>query len=164
LLPWLKGVETGDIADPMALADGIGQTSIASDTGELTRDWKDGVYTIDTPRTQAVMGWVGGKEIALKDVTFSLTTPKATVAVSSLDGEPIASSKRLLISFAAQTNVSGKPLVVRAEPVVGTLNLKGDFSIQPLSPSGSPLTTLNAVDSINLSGKLPTHWFLVSRK
>ena len=43
---------------------------------------------IDTPRTQAAMGWIGGKQIKLADVEIAATTRNATVAVQSLDDQP----------------------------------------------------------------------------
>ena len=65
-----------------------------SDTGELRRDWEQGVYSIDTPRTQAAMGWIGGKQIKLADVEIAVTTRNATVAVQSLDERPISGHAR----------------------------------------------------------------------
>ena len=47
-----------------------GQKSVRSDTGELKRDWKRGIQTIDTPRTQAVSGRIGGKVLELKNATL----------------------------------------------------------------------------------------------
>ena len=79
-----------------------GQSFVVSDTGELKRDWSLGIETIDTPKSQAVMGWVGKRALRLTDVTFDLETPKATVAVTSLDGQPIASSKKMLVTVVAQ--------------------------------------------------------------
>jgi hypothetical protein len=56
-----------------------------SDTGELRRNWEQGTNVIDTPRTQAAMGWIGGKTIGLE---VDVTTRNATVAVQSLDTIP----------------------------------------------------------------------------
>ena len=58
-LPWLKPSETpGDVnvvTDPDHDHIPAGATEVRSDTGELARNWTEGVQTIDTPRTQAVM-------------------------------------------------------------------------------------------------------------
>ena len=69
-LPWLKPSEiSGDVrilTDPDHDHIPAGQTSVRSDTGELTRSWKAGIQTINTPRTQAVSGWIGGKSLDLE--------------------------------------------------------------------------------------------------
>src|SRR5690606_11592444 len=78
-----------------------GQQRIVSDTGEITRDWEGGYHTVDTPRTQGAAGWIGGREIKLRNVAFRLRTPKAAIALSSLDGEPIERSTNVLLSAAA---------------------------------------------------------------
>ena len=44
-----------------------------------------GTFSVDTPRTQAAMGFIGGKRINLRDVDIEVTTRNATVAVQSLD-------------------------------------------------------------------------------
>ena len=106
-LPWLKPahIPPGAIVlnDPQTavLADNV--TEAISDTGQLTRNWQQGIYTIDTPRTQAAMGWIGGKKIDLGDVELEITTPNATVAVQSLGNSPIAKSDDLLISLGARS-------------------------------------------------------------
>ncbi|GIW75630.1 MAG: hypothetical protein KatS3mg104_0693 [Phycisphaerae bacterium] len=62
-LPWIQN-QTSDsiVSDPSQLADGIGENSITSDTGELVRNWSQGVFSINSPRTQAVMGWIKDQE------------------------------------------------------------------------------------------------------
>ena len=64
-LPWLKPSQpTGDltvVTDPDHDFIPEGQSFVRSDTGELMRDWEKGIHTIDSPRTQAVSGWIGGK-------------------------------------------------------------------------------------------------------
>ena len=62
---------------------------MASDTGELVRSLLGGYQLIDTPRTQAASGWIGGRVIDLGAVRVALDTGKATVAVTSLDEAPI---------------------------------------------------------------------------
>jgi hypothetical protein len=161
LLPWLNGVEQG-ASDPMQIADGVGETSITSDTGQLTRDWADGLYTINTPRTQAAMGWMKGREYKLADVTFRITTPKATVAVTSLDGEPIATSKQMLLTATAQAGMKGKPARVMAEMVEGEVDFGNPVRYQPLSPTGARLAPAVA-GPVRLTAAAGTHWYIVTR-
>jgi hypothetical protein len=106
-LPWL---EQGDIpagakilTDPRQSLIGADATEIVSDSGELRRNWELGTFTINTPMTQAAMGWVGGKKISLADVDIATITRNATVVVQSLDGKPISKSGAILISFGARS-------------------------------------------------------------
>ncbi|MEJ7637145.1 MAG: hypothetical protein WKF75_03925 [Singulisphaera sp.] len=71
-----------------------GRDFVESDTGELRRDWVQGVQTINSSMTQSASGWIGGRSIELEDVTFRIDTKKAVVAVTSLDGLPIRESAR----------------------------------------------------------------------
>jgi hypothetical protein len=93
------------------------------------------VQVIDTPRSQAASGWVGGRRIETRDAMFDITTPKATVALTSLDGRPIATSKLILVT-AVGRSVAGRGGTYRSEPVEGTLRLRsqaGPLGLVPLS-------------------------------
>ena len=69
-----------------------------SDTGELVNDFGRGVFTIDTPRCQAVVGFPDRTgRIELRDVAFDLHKP-CTAVVISLSGEPIRQATRLLVA------------------------------------------------------------------
>jgi len=95
-----------------------------SDTGELRRNWEQGIYTINTPRTQAAMGWIGGQQISLADVEISSNTKNATVAVQSLDDKSIRMSRSLMISLCARSFPSvGNRMPFHSEPVLGELIL-----------------------------------------
>jgi len=91
------------ISDPGFDAIGEGTDKVCSDTGEICRDWVEGILTVDTAKSQIASGWLGGREVALGDVTVALSTPNASVAVQSLDEEPLAASGRIMISLAAQS-------------------------------------------------------------
>jgi hypothetical protein len=125
-LPWLekKAIPAGArvFSDPNQSFVMSNDAEAVSDTRELRRDWVQGTYTIDTPRTQAAMGWVGGKTFVLADVEILVSTPNATVVVQSLDDNPIGKSRRIMISFAARSGLSpGSQKAVYSEPVEGTL-------------------------------------------
>jgi len=114
-----------------------GQNFVASDTGELKRDWSLGVETIDTPLSQAAFGWIGGRSIALHDVALEIETQKAAVAVTSLDDRPIATSKKMLVTLVAQVAASpGDKLPFLSQPVQGTIALRASQPLRlvPLSP------------------------------
>ncbi len=96
-----------------------------TDTGELKRNWKQGIYTIDTPRTQAVTGWIGGESISLGNIKVQVKTANASVVVQSLDNAPVAQSKDLLISLGTRAipkEDDKTPFYV--EPLEGTLSLQ----------------------------------------
>jgi hypothetical protein len=153
-----------------------GQPFVQSDTGEIKRDFSQGVETIDTPRSQGAMGWIGGRRIHLTDVDIDLQTRKASVIVTSLDGKPIASSERLLLTAVAQVAASPDdklPLV--AEPIEGTVQLRGTRRLRmiPLSPRANPGGSNEKLQvaapapganplAFKLTRGIPTHWFLLA--
>ena len=188
-LPWLKPSETsGDVTvltDPDHDHIPPGQTLVRSDTGELVRNWTEGVQTIDTPRTQAVSGWIGGKALALKDASFQFKTTKAVVALSSIDDQPLSSSRFILITAVGQARPSpatdmGKALPGRAaehlpflsEPVTGTITLrtKADgLELLSLGPDGKVVSrTTPLSENETLTIRLPsgrgTHWYVLKAR
>jgi hypothetical protein len=154
-----------------------GQTKVRSDTGELERDWEAGTQTIDTPRTQAATGWVGGRKVALHDVELRIDTPAAAVALTSLDGRPIASSARILVTVAAQAVASDRdnhpPFL--SQPVTGAFALRAakppemtpiypvDPGAPPARPAGKPVRGTREGDRylFKLPPAAATHWFLL---
>jgi hypothetical protein len=68
-------------------------------TGELTWDAKNGVVHIDTPRTQAVIGFLSAQPHGLTDVQIESATNFGALYVTAMDGDsPIAAAKHLLIT------------------------------------------------------------------
>ena len=128
-LPWLEKSAIPanakvfrDPAQPLIEANA---TEATSDTGELKRNWAKGIYTINTPKSQAAMGWIGGETIALADVEIKAKTRNATVAVQSLEDAPIAQAKRLLISLGARAvPKEGNKTPFHVEPVEGQLTIR----------------------------------------
>jgi hypothetical protein len=147
-----------------------GQDFVRSDTGELTRNWVKGYQIIDTSRTQAVHGWIGGAQLHLKATSFEMTTPKAVVAVSSLDGKAIGKSHRILISAVARAVPSpGGRMPMLSEPVKGRIRIAGPKGLKlvPLAGDGKKLgpVTLRYDDGryvVELPAHAGTHWFLLT--
>ena len=155
-------------------------TSVASDTGELRRDWAQGTQTIDTPRTQAVLGWVGDTTIQLHDVRFQLRTPKAAAVVTSLDGQPITRSRKLLLTVVGQVVASpGGKLPLLAQPITGTVAIRAalPLRVRALSPRAWPaarpadrapsnpptlLPRRQGESTFELRSSEATHWFLLT--
>jgi hypothetical protein len=129
-LPWLEQSPipsaTKILTDPNISLLDTNARGMTSDTGELQRNWEQGTYSIDTPRTQAAMGWIGGRDVNLADVRFSIVTRNATVVVQSLDGNsPISTSRAILISLGARSvPAPGNRLPFFSEPVIGRLSIR----------------------------------------
>ncbi|MGH1347452.1 MAG: glycosyl hydrolase family 5 [Nannocystales bacterium] len=154
-----------DLLDPSA-------TSIRSDTGELERDWTQGVLRIDSPRVQAASGWLGGKTITLGDLRVRVETPTATVSAISLDDAPLAGSRRILVTAVgrAEPQPDGH---VRSEPISGEIALRTQSNVKiaalgarsrawdiPEDAEAIPGTREGAWVRLPLPDA-PTHWFIL---
>jgi hypothetical protein len=147
-----------------------GRSFVQSDTGELTRNWLRGYQIIDTDRTQAIHGWIGGESLDLKQTSFEITTPKAAVAVSSLDGEAIGRSRKVLISAVARAVASSDGrMPMLSEPVEGRIRIAGPPGLQliPLAGDSGRLSALNVEYAdgkylVELPAQSGTHWFMLA--
>lgn len=176
-LDWLKPAGT----DAVTVVEQIDRdfipseaSEVVSDTGELRRDWARGVQTIDTPLTQAAQGWIGGEVIRLGDVTLRVTTSKAVVALTSLDGKPLGQSGRILITTVARVLPSeGNMMPWLAEPVRGTIQLRTgragqDLKLLNISPTGEQTAGAGltwkdgGICEISLDDPHATHWRLLA--
>jgi hypothetical protein len=172
-LPWLKPSETPAgaiiVNDPYHDFIPPGQSFVRSDTGELLRSWKFGIQQINSPKTQAVSGWIGGKLLKTADATFHFTTKKATVALTSLDDQPLEASAAILVTAIARAVPSKDgAFPYYSEPVVGEITLKSKaagLELLALSSSGSVLEKVTPESTADgLSVRLPTrrgtHWYV----
>jgi hypothetical protein len=137
-LPWLaKSVVPADaklILDAQQSLIPERASSIISDSGELARNWSEGTFTVNTPRTQAAMGWIGGKTLNLADVELAMSTGNAVVAVQSLDGKPIARSLKIMISLGARSiPQTGNSLPFYSEPVAGKIVIRAPPNLHLLA-------------------------------
>jgi hypothetical protein len=158
------------VTDPHKDFIPAGQTVVCSDTGEIRRDWGKGIQTINTPKSQAASGWIGGEEVVLGDVTLRITTPKAVVAVTALDDKDISRSRRILVSVCARVLASsGGRYPLLSEPVSGTLTLHSsipNLALAPLYADGTPWPALKLVRgegvyTITLPAGRGTHWYVL---
>jgi hypothetical protein len=77
-------------------------------TGELTWDASAGIVLIDTPRTQAVIGFLSARPHALTDVHVNSSTNFGAVYVTAMDANrPITAAKRLLITAVGPARNTG---------------------------------------------------------
>ena len=173
-LPWLKPTETPRdatiITDPNHDYIPAGQSFVRSDTDELVHNWKYGIQTINSPKTQAVAGWIGGKTLQLGDATFRFDTRNAVIALTSIDDKPLSSSEYILITTIARAiPATHDHLPYMSEPVVGTINLKTKargLQLLAMGPKGTVQERLaleNRPDglTIQLPTRRGTHWYVL---
>jgi hypothetical protein len=127
-------------------------TELRSDTDQLWRDWGRGIGTINTPRTQSAFGRLGGVVQTTSDCSFTINNAYASVVLSTLDTNPIATSGKLLLVASGRVQntgmgydllesrvvVTGSAPVV-AEPITGTVSFqtnKSSLTLYPLSVAG----------------------------
>ena len=158
---------------------------IVSDTGELTwrRRGKQGLVAVATARTQALIGFVGGKRRSAGGLTAEVSTPFCSLVLTSLDGAALETSGRMVLAAGARTAATGmrwskdrhtltawgrRP--VRIEPVKGRLLLRRREGAAPLEAvaldgAGAPLGKSRALkqsgDTAELRLDAPTVWYLI---
>ena len=132
---------------------------IVSDTGELS--WYTspgtGVVTVETARTQALIGFVKANRKVLRNLAADVTNNFAAIVLSSLDGRPLARSGKMLLTAGSRVantgmqwngartrlqNEGGPPSLI--EPVAGTVTLRNlekaaGIAVTALDGSGKPL-------------------------
>jgi len=170
-LPWLKKTGTVDgaivVTDPDRSFLPNDSVEVTSDTGELTRNWVDGVFRIDTPKSQMVAGWIGGRSFALSDVTIETGVPHAAIAVQSMTAQPIAASDRILISMGAQAVPEGKTYL--SEPVPAEIEIRAPegLSVFGLLENGRraavPFDFKDGVYTVRSNPRLRTWWYMLER-
>jgi hypothetical protein len=95
----LDGAPTGKFA-------AVPADSIVSDTGEL--GWQKGMVTIETPRTQAIIGRRLAQPKVLRHLAVDVRNMFSAIVLTSLDGAPIASSRRMLLVAATRIANTGQ--------------------------------------------------------
>ncbi|OHB64174.1 MAG: hypothetical protein A2Y77_11430 [Planctomycetes bacterium RBG_13_62_9] len=120
-------------------------------TGQIHWDLRQGLLKIDSPRTQAVVGFTENQPIVLTDTIIAVENDFAVVVVSALDGESIQQAKRLLVSTSARAQWTGMEFDERRgvitksgtppflmEPVTGKVTIRRDspMRVYRLSSSG----------------------------
>ena len=140
--------------------EAVDSIDITSDTKELrwlTSHRDSGMVTVETPRTQALIGFVAANGKSVRNLAARLDTKFATLVLSSLDGKPIANAGRLLLTAGSRvsntglkwnaertrtTDQGGPPSLI--EPVSGSITLRDiagarNVSISALDGSGRPI-------------------------
>jgi hypothetical protein len=104
-------------------------------TGELTWDAANGVVTIDTPRTQAVIGFFSARRHALSGVELRSLNRFGAVWVTSMDDRaPARSARRLLVTAVGPARNTGMEY-----QKTGTAGRLGDLWRLPSAGQGPAL-------------------------
>lgn len=155
-LPLRHATRIGGFEGPPTgtFSSGAGQPFV-SDTKELA--WHKRFISVDTARTQALVGFCEAFPAALSHLSASVKNDFAAITLASLDPTPIAKSARLLLTAGARVANSGMkwndkhttledwgvaPTVI--EPVGGAVTLKsleGAVKVEatPLDGAGRPV-------------------------
>ena len=98
------GAKSWTAMPPPPAADG----ALRSATGEVVCRPHPGLVTINTPRAQAAIGFLGSSgEIALGAITLTTGVRHAAIAVVSLDDHPLATSKQVLVQIGMPSHPTG---------------------------------------------------------
>jgi len=161
---------------------------IVSDTQQLawyTNPQKTGLVTVDTARTQALIGFVKAESKSVSNLAAQIDNRFCTILLSSMDSQPIANGAKLLliaggpVENSGQTwNSAGTDLTAFGGPptlieqVRGTIilrKLKGAHavSLQAIDGAGQPLgapvqATASGEDWKLTIGDEPTSWYEIT--
>jgi hypothetical protein len=139
-----------------------------SDTGEIRRDFRRGLLTVDTDRTQLAAGTLAGASIELSDMTLKSDLSTGAVIIQSLDRTPISQSRKIMITLSARAQPKEKnSTVFGIEPMQGELRVRASGNLVLTNTNGMPVTVAAAYrwdgeeHVVNLSALPGTPWLLL---
>ena len=155
--------------------------TIRSITGELLWDYGRELITVESAKTQAVIGKAGGKEISLPAVSVKCETPFVSLIFTPLDDRPLNDSAHILITALARDKQSGTrynedgtrleavgtaPLLL--EPVQATIKFRrgSPTKVRPLDHYGVPSeqsVPIGADGTIAIDGRYRAYYYEVTR-
>ena len=157
------------------------QRTLTAATGELVWNHGERFVELRTPKTQGVVGFAGGRRLILPDTVIELETGFASLLCTALDDQPLAASKRILITAMARDKQSGAvfnedwsrleqagapPLLM--EPVQATLRFRGTrpVRVRPCDVYGVPKAAELEVGengTFTIDGSFQAYYYLVER-
>jgi hypothetical protein len=175
--------------------DGEATTPVEAMTGTLTSDtgqivWsgyakQTGIVTIDSPRSQGLIGFVRQNSVGATNLTASVRNNFCAILLNALDSDSIAHASRLLLTTGTRVENTGMlwdatrsrvteqghaPTLI--EPLTGTIVLRNladavRVSAQPLDGTGhslgDPLSALKTAAGWELAvGQPATPWYLIT--
>ncbi len=154
--------------------------TVRSTTRELTLDYEKGLLIINAPQAQGASGNLkAGGQLVLSDITLQSELENAHIVLVALDGEPIATSKRMLLQamseeqptdFATEdagngskkiTNIGKDPWLVKKLSGTVKFNSARGQQIQPLDLNGRPTGTPADAGDLQLAPDVV--YYLVTR-
>lgn len=110
-LPLVHGSRVGCLDCAPAPAPSVPPANpILSDTGELS--WRiepqGGVISVDTPRSQALVGFARAAKAATTHLSVDIGNDFAAITLSALDGKPLRTADRMLMTATAKAGNSGQ--------------------------------------------------------
>lgn len=82
--------------------------TISSVTGELKWNYADGIAAVNTAKSQGATGFLSKREkLDFDDISFASKNEYSTLIAISLDNEPLAVSKRILVQAMTQEQLYG---------------------------------------------------------
>ncbi len=102
----------GDATPTKSYEGLVGDGQIHSLNNAWSWDYAKGLFTVNTEKSQVVMGFLGGQAVGLRDLRVKCETPFAVLAAQSLSGDPISTSHRLLITHVAGEKGYGAKLQI----------------------------------------------------
>jgi len=174
-----------------AFPAGEAPNPIVSDTGQLA--WfttpaasgkRDGLVTVDTPRSEALIGFVKARGKSVSNLAAEIDNSFSTILLSSMDEKPIASSSKLLLIAGGPVENTGQtwnavgtdltawgasPTLI--ETVKGNITLRGlqgarSVALQAIDGAGQPLgapvqATPSGSDWKLPLGSIATTWYQI---
>lgn len=161
---------------------------MVSDTNRLrwyTTPEKTGVVTVETERTQALIGFVRANRKALRNFSAEVKNDFASLVLSAMDSQPISKSGKLLLTAGSRVantgmkwneartrlvNQGGPPSLI--EPVAGTVTLRQlqrAKSVTAIALDGAghalgePIPAKKTAGGWALAiGEPPTTWYVIT--
>ncbi len=184
-------IRSFDVAQPPSAGEKItpedGGATFTADTGQLAwhrNQKRQGLVTIQTDRSQALIGFVPHADKPLKNLAATVENEFCSLILTSLDDKPIAQANQLLLVATARAANTGmkwndkrtsltdwgtEPSVI--EPVKGFVTLKGIDSVGQLEvtsldsgakPLGPPNPVEKTADGYRFAiGEPATPWYLI---
>ncbi|MGA2173920.1 MAG: hypothetical protein ABSH38_02945 [Verrucomicrobiota bacterium] len=187
--PLLHGSRIGSLAgEPTAALRAGASSPFRSDTGQLvwrTNSEQGGLVTIDSPRSQGLVGFVKANHRRVSNLAADVTNDFCAIVVNSLEPTPISRARRMLLTACARVENTGlqwdarqahlteqgrSPTVI--EPVTGTITLRNlehavKVTAEALDGSGRPIGAPIIARKTAAGWKIPvgkpaTTWYEVS--
>lgn len=178
---FVSGPGSVKVSDLKPLLDHAQQT-VTSSTGELKLDYGRGVLRINAARAQGVSGRLQAVgRIETKDLVISSDMELGHIMLVSLDDQPLAGSRKMLLQVMSEEKASGFQTETVAEGVKRIVNVgtgpwlvkefKGTVSfkrsdaaqlkVTALDANGYPAASLGIAEQVKLQPT--TFYYLVSR-